>query len=99
MPEGLNSSNIPVYSGKVLISGDNGEELGVPYFGKQCQVPSTGVKCTNTRIGVGADLQSEIKHVFDYGKQYPFVYSGLNNAQVNVKSKYVYPHMMTAHAY
>ncbi|KAI0163766.1 subtilase [Pestalotiopsis sp. NC0098] len=72
VPEGLNSSNIPVYSGKVLISGDNGEELGVPYF------------------GVGADLQSEIKHVFDYGKQYPFVYSGLNNAQINVKSNFTF---------
>jgi subtilisin family serine protease len=32
-PEGLNASNIPVYSGKILISGDNGEELGIPYFG------------------------------------------------------------------
>ncbi|KAI1081414.1 subtilisin-like protein [Whalleya microplaca] len=33
IPEGLNENKIPVYSGKVLISGSNGEELGVPYFG------------------------------------------------------------------
>ncbi|KAH8203911.1 hypothetical protein TruAng_001975 [Truncatella angustata] len=33
VPQGLNVSNIPVYSGKVLISGNNGEELGIPYFG------------------------------------------------------------------
>ncbi|KAK9797701.1 hypothetical protein SCARD494_03530 [Seiridium cardinale] len=33
VPQGLNASNLPVYSGKVLISGDNGEELGIPYFG------------------------------------------------------------------
>ncbi|TDZ21506.1 Minor extracellular protease vpr [Colletotrichum orbiculare MAFF 240422] len=32
-PEGVNASRLPVYSGKVLISGSNGEELGVPYFG------------------------------------------------------------------
>lgn len=35
VPEGLNTSSLPVYSGKILISGDNGEELGVPYFGEQ----------------------------------------------------------------
>ncbi|KAJ0357589.1 hypothetical protein COL154_009985 [Colletotrichum chrysophilum] len=32
-PEGVNATKLPVYSGKVLVSGSNGEELGVPYFG------------------------------------------------------------------
>ncbi|KAH7369478.1 minor extracellular protease vpr [Plectosphaerella cucumerina] len=32
-PEGLNASRIPVYSGKILISGSNGDELSAPYFG------------------------------------------------------------------
>ncbi|OTA54818.1 subtilase [Hypoxylon sp. EC38] len=40
-PEGLNASSLPVYSGKVLISGDNGEELGVPYFGVGCDLNQT----------------------------------------------------------
>ena len=31
-PRGL--SNIPAYSGKVMIAGDNGELLSVPYFGR-----------------------------------------------------------------
>ncbi|KAI1653822.1 subtilisin-like protein [Daldinia decipiens] len=40
-PEGLNASSLPVYSGKVLISGDNGEQLGVPYFGVACDLNQT----------------------------------------------------------
>ncbi|KAI1334251.1 peptidase S8/S53 domain-containing protein [Xylariaceae sp. FL0016] len=41
VPSGLNASNIPVYSGKVLISGSNGEELGVPYFGVGSDIKET----------------------------------------------------------
>ncbi|KAI1394404.1 subtilisin-like protein [Hypoxylon trugodes] len=41
VPEGLNTSSLPVYSGKVLISGDNREELGVPYFGVACDLNQT----------------------------------------------------------
>ncbi|KAI0106610.1 subtilisin-like protein [Hypoxylon sp. NC0597] len=40
-PERLNTSSLPVYSGKVLISGDNGEELGIPYFGVGCDLNQT----------------------------------------------------------
>ncbi|KAI1451585.1 subtilisin-like protein [Annulohypoxylon moriforme] len=40
-PEGLNISSLPVYSGKILISGGNGEELGVPYFGVACDLNQT----------------------------------------------------------
>jgi len=32
-PVGLDANSLPVYSGKILISGSNGEELSVPYFG------------------------------------------------------------------
>ncbi|KAJ0108571.1 hypothetical protein J7T55_015005 [Diaporthe amygdali] len=34
-PDGLgwNSSALPVYSGKVIVSGDNGEQVSVPYLG------------------------------------------------------------------
>ncbi|ETS72929.1 hypothetical protein PFICI_15321 [Pestalotiopsis fici W106-1] len=71
-PQGLNSSNIPVYSGKVLVSGNNGEELGVPYF------------------GVGSDLKSEISHVFDYGKLYPYMTSGIYNTKIDVKSNFTF---------
>ncbi|OTA98137.1 hypothetical protein M426DRAFT_259709 [Hypoxylon sp. CI-4A] len=39
--DGLNTTSLPVYSGKVLISGDNGEELGVPYFGVACDLNQT----------------------------------------------------------
>ncbi|KAL8415209.1 hypothetical protein RB594_006155 [Gaeumannomyces avenae] len=31
--EGLNEARLPVYSGKVLVSGSNGDELSVPYAG------------------------------------------------------------------
>ncbi|KAF6802111.1 serine endopeptidase, partial [Colletotrichum musicola] len=30
---GWNSSALPIYSGKVIVSGNNGEQLSVPYFG------------------------------------------------------------------
>lgn len=33
-PTGLDATKLPVYSGKVLVSGSNGEELGIPYFGE-----------------------------------------------------------------
>ncbi|KAH7324203.1 putative minor extracellular protease vpr [Stachybotrys elegans] len=32
-PSNGNATNLPIYSGKVLIRGDNGDELGVPYLG------------------------------------------------------------------
>jgi hypothetical protein len=32
-PKGLNAARLPVYSGKILISGNNGDELSAPYFG------------------------------------------------------------------
>ncbi|KAI6354340.1 hypothetical protein MCOR25_008663 [Pyricularia grisea] len=32
-PEGLNASRLPIYSGKVLITGSNGDKLSAPYFG------------------------------------------------------------------
>lgn len=31
---GWNSSALPVYSGKVIVSGNNGEQVSVPYLGK-----------------------------------------------------------------
>lgn len=33
-PTGLNASAIPIYSGKVTISGTNGDRLGIPYLGE-----------------------------------------------------------------
>lgn len=32
---GWNSSALPLYSGKVIVSGNNGEQLSVPYMGKR----------------------------------------------------------------
>ncbi|KAI9164076.1 minor extracellular protease vpr [Paramyrothecium foliicola] len=32
-PQGLNAARLPIYSGKILISGSNGDELSAPYFG------------------------------------------------------------------
>jgi hypothetical protein len=34
-PEVANVSAIPIYSGKIAISGDNGDELGITYLGIQ----------------------------------------------------------------
>ncbi|KAH8882151.1 putative minor extracellular protease vpr [Thozetella sp. PMI_491] len=32
-PQGLDASRLPLYSGKVLVKGSNGESLGLPYLG------------------------------------------------------------------
>ncbi|KAK6217136.1 serine endopeptidase [Colletotrichum tabaci] len=32
-PKGLNGTAMPLYSGKILVNGSNGEELAVPYMG------------------------------------------------------------------
>ncbi|OPB43456.1 serine endopeptidase [Trichoderma guizhouense] len=32
-PSGLNATNLPLYSGKIIITGSNGESLAVPYMG------------------------------------------------------------------
>lgn len=32
-PKGWNAATLPIYSGKVIISGSNGEQLSVPYLG------------------------------------------------------------------
>ncbi|KAL0932814.1 serine endopeptidase [Colletotrichum truncatum] len=39
--EGVDTTKLPVYSGKILVSGSNGEELGVPYFGVACELKKT----------------------------------------------------------
>lgn len=31
---GWNSSALPIYSGKVIVSGSNGEQVSIPYLGK-----------------------------------------------------------------
>ncbi|KXH59614.1 subtilase [Colletotrichum salicis] len=41
LPEGADATKLPVYSGKVLVSGSNGEELGIPYFGVACDLKET----------------------------------------------------------
>ncbi|KAH8890436.1 subtilase [Thozetella sp. PMI_491] len=33
IPDGLNEASLPVYSGKILVTGSNGDQLSVPYFG------------------------------------------------------------------
>ncbi|KAI0125467.1 subtilase [Xylariales sp. AK1849] len=72
IPTGLNSSNLPIYSGKVLISGNNGEELGIPYF------------------GVGSNLTATVNHVWDYGKQFPYLTSGDPDVKIQQKSSFTF---------
>ncbi|KAK1492134.1 minor extracellular protease vpr [Colletotrichum cuscutae] len=41
VPEGADAKKLPVYSGKILVSGSNGEELGIPYFGVASDLKET----------------------------------------------------------
>ncbi|KAI1846594.1 hypothetical protein JX266_007167 [Neoarthrinium moseri] len=72
VPDGVNASNMPVYSGKILISGDNGEELGIPYF------------------GVASSLRETITNVFDFGKNYPYLTSGVRDVMISSKSNFTF---------
>ncbi|KAI1372322.1 serine endopeptidase [Hypoxylon crocopeplum] len=60
-PEGL--ANIPVYGGKVLISGSNGEQLGVPYFGVACHLENA----------LSQDNFRSIYPTVESGWSYPFI--------------------------
>ncbi|CAK7224769.1 hypothetical protein SCUCBS95973_005629 [Sporothrix curviconia] len=54
-------ANIPVYSGKILILGSNGEQLSVPYFGIASSIEK--------------DLQKQFQKGYPYGESgviYPF---------------------------
>ncbi|ERS98380.1 hypothetical protein HMPREF1624_05164 [Sporothrix schenckii ATCC 58251] len=54
-------SNIPVYSGKILILGSNGEQLAVPYFGIASSIEK--------------DLQKQFQQGYPFGEsgvEYPF---------------------------
>ncbi|CAK7222069.1 hypothetical protein SEUCBS140593_004772 [Sporothrix eucalyptigena] len=54
-------TNIPVYSGKILILGSNGEQLSIPYFGIASSIEK--------------DLQKQFQKGFPYGESgvtYPF---------------------------
>ncbi|POS73432.1 minor extracellular protease vpr [Diaporthe helianthi] len=50
-PTGLSATKLPVYSGKVLISGSNGEELGIPYFGVASDLKKTVTEMYYTALG------------------------------------------------
>ncbi|KAK2613615.1 hypothetical protein N8I77_000519 [Diaporthe amygdali] len=50
-PTGLDATKLPVYSGKILISGSNGEELGIPYFGVASDLRNTVTGMFNTWLG------------------------------------------------
>ena len=40
-PVGLQAENLPIYSGKILISSTNAEELSVPYLGVGASINDT----------------------------------------------------------
>ncbi|KAK3368415.1 serine endopeptidase [Podospora didyma] len=58
-PKGL--SNIPAYSGKIMIGGDNNEVLSVPYFGI----------ASNLRADIGGQFQPGTPYFWS-GPQYPY---------------------------
>ncbi len=34
LPAGHKTAELPIYSGKIMVYGSNGEQLSVPYYGK-----------------------------------------------------------------
>lgn len=43
--KGWNSTVLPFYSGQIVISGDNEEQLSMPYFGKGLSTEINTVPC------------------------------------------------------
>ncbi|EON96749.1 putative serin endopeptidase protein [Phaeoacremonium minimum UCRPA7] len=86
-PTGYDEAQLPIYSGKVLISGSNGEELSIPYMGAgfdlKKQLRNT-VFSDTTPFQVGGVNRDDIQyfHTYDfnlswYAQNFPKVYTEL----------------------
>jgi hypothetical protein len=84
-PAGLDESQLPVYSGKVLVSGSNGEELSIPYFGAGFDLKKSmrrGLFSDTTPYQVSGANRDDISiyHTYDfnlswYGQSFPKIYA------------------------
>ncbi|KAH7157522.1 peptidase S8/S53 domain-containing protein [Dactylonectria estremocensis] len=88
-PSGLDASKLPLYSGKVVISGNNGESLAVPYLGLAAdlekdvgdifQYPIGFPTITSTRDEIPISEKSNFTFDLDPDVQdFPNLYTRLN---------------------
>ncbi|KAK8078910.1 peptidase S8/S53 domain-containing protein [Apiospora phragmitis] len=75
-PAGMNAGKIPVYSGKILVKSSGGGEVQ-DTFG----IPY---------FGVGADLKATIPGAFDYGSQFPIMFSATNHTRIADKTSFTF---------
>ncbi|KLU86046.1 hypothetical protein MAPG_05065 [Magnaporthiopsis poae ATCC 64411] len=89
-PTGGEPGRLPMYSGKVLIKGDNGESLGVPYLGVAAdlakELPGVFDTPNYERFSSGVDdipVQKKANWTFDYSleaQDFPEIYMRLRFA-------------------
>lgn len=85
-PTGL--KNLPLYSGKILISSSEGEQLSVPYYGSLLMPFKRPFVLTN-HLGLASDLKQDLKQQFPEG--YPASMSTRDYIPIDQKSKYALP--------
>ncbi|KAK3356764.1 subtilisin-like serine protease [Lasiosphaeria hispida] len=84
-PQGLSADKLPVYSGKVLLSGSNGDELSIPYTGAGFDLKNTLRRALfgdNTPYQVSGPNRDDISiyHTYDFNltweaQSFPKVYA------------------------
>lgn len=89
-PTGLNSSLLPVFSGRIAVTSDSGEQLSVPYVGKKLRwISLTSAEYFRTlmwlHLGLAGDLKSELATLFE--APYPWSNSGTPAQGIQTKSK------------
>ncbi|PVH88760.1 subtilase [Cadophora sp. DSE1049] len=84
--KGWNAATLPIYSGKVIISGSNGEQLSVPYLGlaadlKKEMTPIYRTTYPFSRSNVAfIDIKQKASYTFDLSntaQDFPKIYSKL----------------------
>jgi subtilisin family serine protease len=84
-PTGLNETQLPVYSGKILITGDNGEQLSVPYLGAAFDLKAQARSkmfppSTPRQISGPYNQDIDVYHVYAFNisreaQDYPHIYT------------------------
>ncbi|KAK3321354.1 subtilisin-like serine protease [Cercophora scortea] len=84
-PQGQDASKLPIYSGKALISGSNGEQLSVPYMGAAFDLKNSlrrGMFADGTPYQVSGPNRDDISlyHTYDFNlswsaQSFPKIYA------------------------
>jgi hypothetical protein len=52
LPQGVDDDYLPLYGGKIIVKGTNGEQLSIPYGGKLEPLVTSGALSDERRCGI-----------------------------------------------